>query len=187
LHSQPIVNDSSLFEFRDFAKPIGALTSERLKLAISKYESCESEKTGFPPFHYGSHYSSGVPVLYFLLRILPFSEYSVKLQGGKFDLSDRLFGNWLEAWNLSNTVDYKELIPELFYLPELFMNCNNWKFGETQTKVKVNDVGLPRWTGMNARFFSGILRKCLENQKCSGEVHKWIDLIFGVKQRGKVI
>lgn len=174
------------FAFRDFSKPIGALTSERLKLAIMKYESCEEEKTGFPPFHYGSHYSSGVPVLYYLLRVLPFSEYCVKLQGGKFDLSDRLFGNWHEAWSLSSTLDYKELIPELFHFGEMFLNCNEWGLGETQMKVKVNDVGLPRWTGMNVRFFSGILRKCLENEKCAGEVHKWIDLIFGVKQRGKV-
>lgn len=174
------------FAFRDFSKPIGSLTSERLKLAILKYESCEQEKTGFPPFHYGSHYSSGVPVLYFLLRVLPFSEYSVKLQGGKFDLSDRLFGNWQEAWTLSNSVDYKELIPELFNFGEMFLNCNGWRLGETQMKVKVNDVRLPKWTGMNVRFFSGILRKCLENEKCAGEVHKWIDLIFGVKQRGKV-
>jgi hypothetical protein len=44
-----------------------------------------------PKFHYGSHYSSAGIVLFYLLRLEPFTTLSHQLQGGKFDHADRLF------------------------------------------------------------------------------------------------
>nr|TKR97623.1 hypothetical protein D5086_0000212680 [Populus alba] len=42
-----------------------------------------------PKFHYGSHYSSAGIVLFYLLRLPPFSVENQKLQGGQFDHADR--------------------------------------------------------------------------------------------------
>lgn len=39
----------------------------------------------------GSHYSSAGSTLYYLIRLEPFTTYSLVLQGGKFDHADRLF------------------------------------------------------------------------------------------------
>jgi hypothetical protein len=44
-----------------------------------------------PSFHYGSHYSNSGIIAHFLIRIEPFTKYAVKLQGGCFDVADRLF------------------------------------------------------------------------------------------------
>lgn len=55
------------------------------------------------------------------------------LQGGHFDLADRMFHSIREAWlsaSRHNMADVKELIPEFFYLPEFLCNSNNFDLGE---------------------------------------------------------
>jgi hypothetical protein len=124
-----------LIEWRDLEKPVGALLPERVENVKTQFEN--GKLIGGEPFHYGSHYSNPVAVTYFLLRIHPFAEIAKKLQGGKFDLGDRLFRNWDWTWNLSMSYDSKELIPEVFYLGEIFVNANDYRFGSTQDKKQV--------------------------------------------------
>ena len=94
-----------------------------------------------PKFHYGSHYSSAGIVLFYLLRLPPFSTENQKLQGGQFDHADRLFNSvkdtWVSAAGKSNTSDVKELIPEFYYLPEFLENQFNLDLGEKQSGEKV--------------------------------------------------
>lgn len=54
------------------------------------------------------------------------------MQGGHFDLADRMFNSVREAWlsaSRHNMADVKELIPEFFYLPEFVCNSNNFDLG----------------------------------------------------------
>ena len=55
------------------------------------------------------------------------------LQGGHFDLADRMFHsireNWMSA-SKNNMADVKELIPEFFYLPDFLLNSNNFDLGQ---------------------------------------------------------
>jgi hypothetical protein len=51
-----------------------------------------------PPFHFGSHYSVAGFVLWFLVRLEPFTSLHVQLQDGKFDRADRLFASIGNAW-----------------------------------------------------------------------------------------
>ncbi len=53
---------------------------------------------GVPAFMYGSHYSNVGTVLYYLLRLEPVASLAVELQGGRFDVADRLFGSVEETW-----------------------------------------------------------------------------------------
>ena len=46
-----------------------------------------------PPFRRGSHYSVAGFVLWYLLRLEPFTSLHVQLQDGKFDKADRIFSN----------------------------------------------------------------------------------------------
>lgn len=47
----------------------------------------------------------------------------------------------------------QELIPELFYLPEMFLNENGYKFGCRDDKVSVvHDVILPKWANSPEHF-----------------------------------
>jgi hypothetical protein len=73
-------------------------------------------------------------VLYYLIRLEPYTTQAIRLQDDHFDVADRLFGSIENSWHgcCYNTGDFKELIPEFFYLPEMFVNQNNYEFGLKQ-------------------------------------------------------
>ena len=83
----------------------------------------------------------------------------------------------------SNSGDVKELIPEFFYFPDFLRNSNKFDFGKTQSGEVVDDVILPNWASSPEEFVK-IHREALESDHVSENLHKWIDLIWGYKQRG---
>lgn len=170
--------------YRDLSKPIGALTEEKTQAAKEKFHYTSEEKL-FPGFHFGSHYSSAALILHYLFRILPFTLDAMNLQGGKFDISDRLFHCLHDSWGLAYNLEVKELIPELFYFPEGLVNINQINFGLTQINEKVNDLKLPQWARGDPRVFITLMKRVFESSLVSMNLNKWIDLIFGYKQRGK--
>ncbi|XP_038716795.1 protein SPIRRIG isoform X1 [Tripterygium wilfordii] len=173
--------------FRKLDKPMGCQTPEGEEEFRKRYESWDDPEV--PKFHYGSHYSSAGIVLFYLIRLPPFSIENQKLQGGQFDHADRLFNSirdtWLSAAGKGNTSDVKELVPEFFYMPEFLENRFNLNLGEKQSGEKVGDVILPPWAKGSAREFIKKHREALESDYVSENLHHWIDLIFGYKQRGK--
>jgi len=180
--------------FRDLSKPMGAIGEERSAQFKERYESVlESVRDGGgecdpPPFHYGTHYSCAGYVLHYLVRLEPYSRMALSLQGGQFDKPDRLFRDVKSSWESSsseNLQDVRELIPEFYYLPEFLQNMNNFDLGITQRNIPVGDVGLPPWANNSAREFVRVMRKALESDYVSNNLHLWIDLVFGYKQRGE--
>ncbi|KAJ3673307.1 hypothetical protein LUZ60_006681 [Juncus effusus] len=173
--------------FRRLDKPMGCQTPEGEDEFCKRYDSWDDPDV--PKFHYGSHYSSAGIVLFYLLRLPPFSHENQKLQGGAFDHADRLFNSvrdtWSSAAGKSNTSDVKELIPEFYYMPEFLENRGGLDLGEKQSGEKVGDVVLPPWAKGSAREFIRKHREALESDFVSENLHHWIDLIFGHKQRGK--
>ncbi|KAI3773056.1 hypothetical protein L6452_04254 [Arctium lappa] len=173
--------------FRRLDKPMGCQTLEGEQEFRKRYDSWDDPE--IPKFHYGSHYSSAGIVLFYLIRLPPFSTENQKLQGGQFDHADRLFSNirdtWSSAAGKSNTSDVKELVPEFFYLPEFLENRFDLDLGEKQSGEKIGDVGLPPWAKGSTREFIKKHREALESDYVSENLHHWIDLIFGYKQRGK--
>ncbi|KAK6138324.1 hypothetical protein DH2020_027908 [Rehmannia glutinosa] len=173
--------------FRDLSKPIGALNAERLQKFQERYSSLEDPV--IPKFLYGSHYSTAGTVrsvLYYLTRVEPFTTLSIQLQGGRFDHADRMFSDIAATWNgvLEDMSDVKELVPELFYLPEVLTNENSIDFGTTQLGEKLGSVRLPPWAE-NPVDFVHKHQMALESEHVSEHLNEWIDLIFGYKQRGK--
>ncbi|RLM79604.1 BEACH domain-containing protein B [Panicum miliaceum] len=171
--------------FRDLTKPVGALDAKRFKAFEDRYLNFVDPD--IPSFYYGSHYSSMGIVLYYLLRLEPFTALHRNLQGGKFDHADRLFQSIESTYRncLSNTSDVKELIPEFFYMPEFLENSNSYHLGIKQDGEPLGDVGLPPWAKGSPEEFIYINREALESEYVSSNLHHWIDLIFGYKQRGK--
>ncbi|KAH1067050.1 hypothetical protein J1N35_032037 [Gossypium stocksii] len=173
--------------FRKLEKPMGCQTPEGEEEFKTRYERWDDPEV--PKFHYGSHYSSAGIVLFYLIHLPPFSAENQKLQGGQFDHADRLFSSirdtWLSAAGKGNTSDVKELIPEFFYMPEFLENRFSLDLGEKQSGEKVGDVHLPPWAKGSAREFIRMHREALESDFVSENLHHWIDLIFGYKQRGK--
>ena len=121
------------------------------------------------------------------MRQEPFTSMHIALQSGRFDCPDRLFFDIAGTWKgcLTSSSDVKELIPEFFTCPEMFCNTNDFDLGTTQSKVKVHDVKLPPWAKGSAHEFVRLHRLALESDYVSNNLHNWIDLIFGYKQRGE--
>jgi len=176
--------------YRDLSQPMGALGLARAAQFKERFDSLQSNyerNDEPPPFHYGTHYSCAAYVLNYLLRLEPFSRLAISIQGGKFDLADRLFNDVGASWRSAsrdNLQDVRELIPEFFYLPDFFQNKNCFDFGKKQDGSVVNDVILPPWAKGDPKRFVRINRSALESDFVSKNLHKWVDLIFGYKQRG---
>jgi hypothetical protein len=178
--------------FRDFTKPMGAIGDKRAQQYLERYETMddfhkEDNENSPPPFFYGTHYSCAGYVLNYLIRIQPYARMAKALQGGQFDKSDRLFRGVKAGWNSAsqeNLQDVRELIPEFFSLPDFLRNSNNFDFGVTQNGDRVHDVELPPWAKGDPVEFIRVHREALECRYVSENIHNWIDLIFGYKQRG---
>ena len=189
-----VLDLNSRSSYRDLRKPIGALEPKRLENFLARYGEMkrmeeEAKREGRQsytdvPFMFGCHYSTPGYVVYYLLRDKP--QLMLKLQNGRFDSPDRLLCSIKETWEsvLSLPTDLKELIPE-FYSdnPEFLLNKEGLDFGVRQNGKIVRDVELPPWAS-DAKDFQAKMRAALESNYVSANLHHWIDLIFGYKQRG---
>jgi hypothetical protein len=176
--------------FRDLSKPMGAQHTSRASEFIERYKTfAEMGDQHTPAFHYGTHYSSAMIVTSYLIRLQPFVQSYLLLQGGNFDHPDRLFYSIEKAWQSAskeNMTDVRELIPEFFYLPEFLTNSNCYNFGMRQGNGgAIDNVQLPPWAKGDPKIFVERNRQALESPYVSKHLHQWIDLIFGSKQRGE--
>ncbi|KIJ16201.1 hypothetical protein PAXINDRAFT_76049 [Paxillus involutus ATCC 200175] len=184
-YTSDILDLSSADSFRDLTKPMGALTPNRREIAESRYDNLQG--IGENPFHYGTHFSSSMIVCHFLIRMAPYTSMFKTLQGGDWDLPDRLFSDMGRTYlSASQDVrgDVRELIPEFFTCPEFLENSSNLDFGISQTSgEKIHDVKLPPWAKGDALLFTHLHRRALESGYVSENLPAWIDLIWGCKQR----
>ena len=98
---------------------------KRKELFMEMYETLKNDPDNeSKPFLYGSNYSNPIYVCNYMMRLFPFSHISIELQGKSFDNPNRLFLSVENAFHnsISQTTDVKEIIPEFFYLPEMFFN-----------------------------------------------------------------
>ena len=142
------------------------------------------------PSFYGSHYSNPTYVAHYLAIIFPFAFVSIEIQGDKFDYPNRMFISLSRTFESATTTkdDIRELIPEFYLLPEMFQNNNNLNLAQGKldadgNKIIINDVELPSWCNDDANNFIVEKRKFLE--KSNLKINKWIDIIFGIYQRGE--
>lgn len=125
----------------DASRQVTSVLMFTFLFSFFRYETWEDPE--IPRFHYGSHYSSAGSVLFYLIRLPPFSQENKQLQGGAFDHADRLFNSVKDTWTSAsqgNTADVKELIPEFFYLPEFLENRFAFDFGIKQSGERVSFI-----------------------------------------------
>jgi len=121
---------------------------------IKEYtENCLENKIDLHCFN--THYSNSIYTSNFLLRLFPYSFSSIELQGNGFDDPNRLFYSIDETFNniATQKSDLRELIPEFFYLPEMFMNLNSINFHKRANGDLVDDVIMPK-NSSNKRYIS---------------------------------
>ena len=141
------------------------------------------------PYYYGSHYSNPTYISNYLTRTFPFSLTAIEIQGEKFDDPDRMFLSIQKTFESASSLkdDVRELIPEFYILPEIFLNLNNLNLSQDKkdsegNEIIINDVDLPPWSKKKTSNFVAEMRRNLENSEL--KINKWIDLIFGNLQRG---
>ncbi|KAA3679441.1 WD repeat and FYVE domain-containing protein 3 [Paragonimus westermani] len=174
--------------FRDLSRPMGAQTARRFSQFQRRFKEWDDPSGETPPYHYGTHYSSAMIVASYLVRMEPFTQHFLKLQGGHFDLPDRMFYSIKDTWLSAseyNMADVRELIPEFFYLPDFLINFNRFELGTRQNGLEVDHVILPPWAKSDPREFIRAHREALESEYVSAHLHEWIDLIFGYRQQGE--
>ena len=142
------------------------------------------------PYFYGSHYSNPTYVSHYLTRLFPHASISIEIHGDKFDDPNRMFISLNRTFETASTLkdDIRELIPEFYVLPEMFLNNNNFNLSQDKldsegNKIVINDVELPPWSNNKNTIFVVEMRKNLEKTK--SKINKWIDLIFGYLQKGE--
>ena len=179
------------YEYRDMNLPMGMLELndegiKRKELFLETYETLKEEPDeNMKPYVFGSNYSNPVYVCNYLMRLFPFVHISIELQGKKFDDPNRLFISVKQSFynSITQKTDVRELIPEFFYLPEMFRNVNKLNMGKLESGEEVNNVKTP--CNDNPYDFIMTMKNVLESNKISYTIQNWVDLIFGYKARGK--
>ena len=172
-----ILNWMNNFIYRDLSLPIYACGNDLEKIK-ENYELVDMEDK----YHSGTFYSTHNFVCYFLVRLHPFTEIHLEIQGSIFDTRARMFNQVNQLSEIKEKS--QELIPHLFYLPELYIKLNYILEDKNSDEEIINDFILPSWSKDDPRKFTLILRKLLESEKISKNINHWIDLIFGYQQRG---
>jgi len=107
--SQIDLDDPNIY--RDLSKPIGALNAKRLQSFRERQQQMFDDDS-IPRFLYGSHYSSIGIILYYLIRLEPFTAHFLSFQGGHFDIPERMFTSIPKTWDavMNDKSDVKELV-----------------------------------------------------------------------------
>jgi len=97
--------------------------------------------------------------------------------------------------SLNELADCWELIPEMFYLPDTYINRRQINFGTMMSGVVVNHIDLPYWSQSlppvdetaigNPFVFVAKMYETLESEQVWNNINKWIDLVFGKKSWGE--
>ena len=172
----------------------------RKKMFINSYEMAKEEiNDGISDiteaYYFNTNYSNNVYTCDFLLRIFPYSFIAIEIQGDGFDDPNRLFHaieNTFYSISTLNT-DLRELIPEFYFFPEMFININKLNFKKKSNGDKIDNVNMPEDknivgennltnnTNYNCFKFIEYMRNNLENKNT--EIYSWLNLIFGNKQK----
>uniref|UniRef100_A0A5K3F482 BEACH domain-containing protein n=2 Tax=Mesocestoides corti TaxID=53468 RepID=A0A5K3F482_MESCO len=186
--------------FRRLDRPISVQTDARAEAVLRHYADLntqlfEAENSGdenqrsllCPAFHYPSFCSNEAIILHFLCRLIPYAFLLIQFQDGNFDAPDRLFNSVASEWAMAtNSVAFvKELVPEFYFRPDIFVNWENFALGVRQDGEIVDSVKLPPWAKGDPRLFVLVNRAALESPYVTANLPDWIDLTFGYKQTGR--
>jgi WD40 repeat protein len=157
---------------------------KRKKNFLTTYKLTKQDEN-MAPYIFGCNYSNPTYVCNYLIRLFPFTQICIEIQGTGFDTPRRLFTSIEKSFKnaISASTDVREIIPEFFYFPEIFLNINYLNMGKLDKDNIVSDVVTP--CRNNPFEFIYTMKNVLENEKVSYNINNWIDLIFGYKAKGK--
>ena len=165
---------------RDLKYTIQAQTEEQRELLATQFDV----SMGKYHSHYNIHYSNSSFVLYYLIRMNPFTYNQVNLQGNKLDVPNRQFHTLEELLIVyERSKETRELIPEFFLSTELFYNYNCNFFGFRQNdQLMIHNLGL--FDNLSPLEYVCNNLEMINSKEVKSEINFFIDNIFGVGQIG---
>ena len=76
------------------------------------------------------------------------------------------------------------MIPELYSIPEIYMNLNDNDFGKQKGGLRVHNITFEPYANTPFQFCYLIKDLLNNNAEINNQIHKWFDFIFGVNQLG---
>lgn len=170
-------------KIREFRKPLGTMNKDRLTEILKAMS--EQHDAGQPVYMYETGFSNEPAVCQFLQRLEPFTTMNNEIQRSMFDNSDPPFLSVSETFKqvTEHLNDYRELIPEFFFMPEFLVSPTTPQTTQSPKHKRTPNVELPPWSHNSSLEFVYEHRKILESKEVSEHLHNWIDLVWGVKQK----
>ena len=167
---------------RDFDLPISVQDQEKQDDFLSKTENYLSEDNSIA---HGDHYSTSAYTLFYLMRANPFTNNMIKFQSNSFDIADRQYADIAQTIYLCQKMgNSREMIPELYSIPESYINLNDNDFGNQKEGLRVHNISFQPYCD-NQIQFSYLLKDLINNNiEINNQINKWFDFIFGVNQLG---
>ena len=169
-------------KIRNFDLPMSVQDEKTQKELLSKWKlNLGNEQSLIQT----NHYSTAAYLYYYLMRVNPFTNMMIKFQSGNFDLPDRQYFDIKETINLCQYLsNNRELLPELYSLPEAYLNLNDNDFGKQKQGVRVHNISFQPYANDPFQFCYFIKDLMNNNNKINNEINKWFDFIFGINQLG---
>jgi hypothetical protein len=134
---------------------------------------------------HGNHYSTSAYIVFYLMRANPFTNNMIRFQSKNFDVPDRQYNDMKQTIYLCQKMNNnREMIPELFSIPEIYINLNDNDFGRQKDGTRVHNITFSPYCD-NPIQFSYLLKDLMNNNpEVNNQINKWFDFIFGVNQLG---
>jgi hypothetical protein len=112
---------------RDFDIPMSIQNSDAKERYLKMPNDPEEKQNRW----HSNHYSTSAYVCYYLMRTNPFTDSMIKFQSNNFDVPERQFSDMRQTLILcEKNNNNREPIPELYTIPEAYINLNCNDFGE---------------------------------------------------------
>ena len=170
---------------RDFDIPMSIQDKEQ-KIRYLQIPNDSSENDN--RWH-SNHYSTSAYICYYLMRTNPFTESMIKFQSNNFDVPDRQFfdiGQTLLLCEKNN--NNREPIPELYTIPEIYINLNVNDFGKQSDRNfggRIHNVEFKPYANNAYDFLYKFKNMLNTNEEVNTKINEWFDFIFGINQFNK--
>ena len=167
---------------RNFDLPISVQDEDKRKQYLSNKENYIIEEQ---TVSHGNHYSTSAYILFYLMRANPFTNNMIRFQSNCFDIPDRQYADIQQTIFLCQKMNNnREMIPELFSIPEIYINLNDNDFGKQKEGVRVHNINFKPYCD-NPIDFSYLIKDLINNNiEINNQINKWFDFIFGINQLG---
>ena len=170
---------------RNFDLPISVQDKDKQELYLSNNSNYAFNETS--PTH-GNHYSTSAYIFFYLMRINPFTNNMIKFQSNNFDIPERQYTDIKQTIFLCQRMNNnREIIPELYTIPEIYMNLNYNDFGKQKEGLRIHNITFEPYS-KNPIEFCYLLKNLVNNNPTiNNNINQWFDFIFGINQIGNNI